>query len=183
MRVLVLLLGLLAGGAHACTVTLFGEIDMKLAQETAASIYACDKQDEFTTLFINSPGGSVVAGGMIVDAIRLAKHPVYTVDIAEAASMAAIIFEAGSKRIMWPHSFLMLHQARLMLSGSPEQVASELKLYGSYVPEYERLIAGKAQITVEQLRKVCADEWYLRADEAVRAHLADEVATEMGVTK
>jgi len=168
------------GACASPIVVMFGEIDEKLAHKVAGQLLDADSNicKEPTTLYIDSPGGDIVAGGMIVDAILLSHRPVDTVNTAEAASMAAIIFEtATGKRIAWPHSTLMLHRARLTLHGSPEQAQSQLAIWSRLLDRYETSIAAKLGMTLDQYRRAADAEIRLLPDEAVKAHLADEVAT------
>ena len=66
---------------------------------------------EEITLYINSLGGDVISGLAVYDFIRLMKSPVRTVCTGTAASMGAILFLAGEKRVMLPHTRL----ARMIL--------------------------------------------------------------------
>ena len=61
--------------------------------------------------YINSPGGSVKDGLAVYDVIRLMKSPVTTICIGMAASMGSILFLAADKRLMLPHSEIMIHDA------------------------------------------------------------------------
>ena len=61
------------------------------------------------TLYINSLGGDVISGLAVYDFIKLMKSPVRTVCTGTAASMGAILFLAGEKRVMLPHTRLLIH--------------------------------------------------------------------------
>ena len=60
-------------------------------------------------VYINSPGGSVSDGMMIYNAIIKSKTKVDTYCVGMAASIAAIIFQAGRFRYMADYSILMFH--------------------------------------------------------------------------
>lgn len=60
-------------------------------------------------ILINSIGGSVMDGMVIYHAIRAAKTHVTTQCIGLAASISAVIFQAGDTRIMNDFGILMLH--------------------------------------------------------------------------
>lgn len=60
-------------------------------------------------VFINSPGGVVMDGYNIYNAILKTKTPVDTYNVGIAASIAGVIFMAGRKRIMADYSQLMMH--------------------------------------------------------------------------
>jgi ATP-dependent protease ClpP protease subunit len=63
------------------------------------------------TLRINSPGGSVDEGIGIYNAIK--DHPAKVTGYVEAAahSIASVILQAADKRVMAPHSRMMIHRA------------------------------------------------------------------------
>lgn len=60
-------------------------------------------------VFINSPGGAVMDGYNIFNAILKTKTPVDTYNVGIAASIAGVIFMAGRKRIMADYSQFMMH--------------------------------------------------------------------------
>ena len=60
-------------------------------------------------LYINTPGGSVVDGFGLIDAVICSKTPIYTINQALCASMGFLIFLAGEKRFTMPHSEFLMH--------------------------------------------------------------------------
>nr|AHB38679.1 clp protease proteolytic subunit [Trithuria filamentosa]AHB38742.1 clp protease proteolytic subunit [Trithuria filamentosa] len=67
-------------------------------------------------LFINSPGGWVIPGIAIFDAVQLGpKGGLYTICIGVAASMASIVLVGGgtNKRAAFPHARIMVHEPRV----------------------------------------------------------------------
>lgn len=66
------------------------------------------------TLYINSPGGSVDEGIGIYNSLRA--HPAKVTAYVEAAahSIASVILQGADRRIMAPHSRMMIHRAQAM---------------------------------------------------------------------
>ncbi len=60
-------------------------------------------------VWVNSPGGVVMDGYNIFNAILKSKTPVDTYNTGIAASIAGVIFMAGRKRIMSDYANLMMH--------------------------------------------------------------------------
>jgi ATP-dependent protease ClpP protease subunit len=60
-------------------------------------------------VYINSPGGVVMDGYNIYNAILKSKTPVDTYNVGIAASIAGVIFMAGRRRIMADYAQLMMH--------------------------------------------------------------------------
>ena len=60
-------------------------------------------------LYINSPGGSVYSGYALISTMQCSKTPIYTVNQGMCASMAFLIFLAGSKRFSMCNSTFLMH--------------------------------------------------------------------------
>ena len=78
---------------------LTGEINDQTANLVIAQLIYLEGKDpdKDITLYINSPGGSVVAGMAIYDTMNYIRCDVCTVCIGMAASMAAILLSSGTK--------------------------------------------------------------------------------------
>ena len=129
------------------------------------------------TLLINSPGGDVTSGLAVYDVMKGLSCPVRTVCLGTAASMAALLFAAGSQRDILPHGRVMIHDP-LILSGNggsalQMQAVSDRLL--KYRKELCTILAHCTGRTLQQIyRKTCKDT-YFDAQEAVAFGLADQV--------
>ena len=136
------------------------------------------------TVYINSPGGEVGSGLAAYDLMHLIEAPVTTICIGEAASMAAILFLAGSERIMFPNSRIMIHDpspAGGSLQGmKPDEVEEKLKDLQKMRDKLCSIIAEKTDKTMEEIRaKTCKDS-YFSAQEALAFGLATKIAERIG---
>nr|YP_009581306.1 clp protease proteolytic subunit [Enemion raddeanum]QBK49371.1 clp protease proteolytic subunit [Enemion raddeanum] len=90
------------------------EIDNELGNQVAGLMLYLDIEDPDPEyyLFINSPGGLIVPGISIFDAIQVVTADVHTICMGIAASMASFILLGGTqtKRIALPHARVMIHQ-------------------------------------------------------------------------
>ena len=70
-----------------------GEVEDNGMNNAAASLLFLNNQSEVEPiyLYINSPGGSVHSGEVLINVMRHIKAPVYTICVGMAASMAAVI--------------------------------------------------------------------------------------------
>ncbi len=110
------------------TLTIFGEIDMKLAQEVTKKLLLMDAEsDDVITIFINSPGGHVESGDTIFDVIRYVKSPVRVVGTGWVASAAALIYVATDleNRYSLPNTRFLLHQPMGGARGQASDIAIE----------------------------------------------------------
>ena len=141
-----------------------------------------DDSGKEITICINSPGGEVVSGLAIYDTIRSLKSPVRTVCIGTAASMGAILFLAGDKREMLPHTEIMIHDPLISgLSGSKK--ALELEKEAVQLMETRAIIAGiiaeRSGHTLDEVYEKTKEDCYLNAQEAadfrIATHIADRI--------
>lgn len=78
--------------------------------EWARELLALDSMGKKTIkCWINSPGGSVVDGWAMYNAMMQVRAKVDTYCIGMAASMSAILFQGGRNRVMMDYSILMYH--------------------------------------------------------------------------
>jgi len=88
-------------------------------------------------MFINSPGGSVIAGLGIYDTMQYIKPDVSTICTGLAASMGAVLMAAGTKgkRTALPHSRVMIHQPLGGMQGQVSDMEISYKLIKSMQKE------------------------------------------------
>ncbi len=90
--------------------------------------------------------------------------------------MCAVIHSYGVKKYMLPHAVLMHHEASISgPGGSPQQNSSELIMWTRCVEGYERHLASVARISLAEFRRHESENWWMLADDAVKAHLADDI--------
>ena len=129
------------------------------------------------TLFINSPGGEVQSGLALYDVMSAISCPVRTVCLGLAASMAALLFIAGDTRDMLPHSRVMIHDP--LIGGGVGGSALSVKARADDLMRIRditaQVIADHTGMTLERVFELTARDTYFEAEEAVAAHLADNV--------
>lgn len=126
-------------------------------------------------LLINSPGGSVLDGVQIVSAVQAATHPVYTVCLQICASMASIIFEMGTKRLMVDRSVLMFHEAAGGLQGPFNQMKTRLNFFNRFVNKMDYEIATRIGLDPDVFRSQLANEIWLDAEDSIKQNYADKL--------
>jgi ATP-dependent protease ClpP protease subunit len=118
-------------------------------------------------VYINSVGGSVVDGMAIYNAILKTKTRCDTYNIGIAASIAAVIFQAGRKRVMSDFSVLMFHYA------SGGDAASLGALNAAMIIMIER--SGMSKAAVKKMLN--NGDTFLSAAQALALNLCDEIET------
>jgi ATP-dependent Clp protease, protease subunit len=89
-------------------------VDDEIANQLIGIMMYLNGEDDSKEMFmyINSPGGSVVAGIAVFDAMQYVGPDVTTICMGMAASMGSFILMGGemTKRIALPHARVMIHQ-------------------------------------------------------------------------
>ena len=154
------------------------QIETKAMDSLIKQLIFLDRQDpeKEIVIYINTPGGEVRSGLAAYDVIKLLKAPVRTVCIGTAASMGAILFMAGDKREMLPHTKLMIHDPApgggSMQGIKPGEMEELLKDLISVRDELCGIIAETTGKPVEEIRRATAKDTYFSAREAVEFGIA-----------
>lgn len=129
------------------------------------------------TMFVNSPGGSVLAGLGIYDTMQYVAPDISTICTGLAASMGAVLLAAGTKgkRTCLKHSRVMIHQP---LGGMQGQV-TEMEIYYKLVKEQQKslydILANHTGKTYDEIERDCDRDNWMTAQEAQAYGLVDEV--------
>ena len=156
-------------------------VDARTSNELIKQLMYLQREDSTKeiTLYINSPGGEVISGLAVYDYISMMTAPVKTVCIGTAASMGAILFLAGKKRMMLPHTRLMIHDPSYShndIGGrKPHEIQHELDKLNETREALARIIAEKTGKTLEEIYEVTADDTYYSAQEAIDFGLATDI--------
>ena len=158
---------------------LSGEITDDTANLIVAQLIYLEGKDpdKDIMMYINSPGGSVVAGMAIYDTMNYIKCDVNTICIGMAASMAAFLLSSGTKgkRYVLPNSEVMIHQP---LGGTQGQ-ASDIKIHADHIlktrAKLNKILAENSGQSIETIERDTDRDNYLDAESAVKYGLADKV--------
>ena len=162
-------------------IELCGQVDAERVNSLIRQLRHLQKQDgrAEVTVFINSPGGEVSSGLALYDVMQAVSCPIRTVCLGMAASMGALLFMAGDKREMLPHSRLMVHDPLIAggITGSALSVKAAADDLMRVREVMGQIIAKHTGKTLEEVLATTATDTYFEADEAVEYGLADRVIT------
>ncbi|MCA9514513.1 MAG: ATP-dependent Clp protease proteolytic subunit [Myxococcales bacterium] len=130
-------------------------------------------------VLINSPGGSVDAGLILIDTMKAVQSPIHCVVESKAYSMAAIILTYCDRRYGFPHSTFMLHEASYGTVGEDPSNRSKLDFLTRYLDMVHEEIARNLGMELKTYRARIRDAWWLLADEAKKINLIDTIITSM----
>lgn len=162
-------------------VVMNGEVTDQMAASITAQLLFLSAEDpkKDITLYITSPGGSVMAGMAIYDTIQYIPNDVVTVCMGYAASMGAFILSGGAKgkRMILPNAEVMIHQP---LGGAKGQ-ATDIQIAAEHIlktkEKLTRIIAENCGRTYEEcLNDMERDNW-MDSDTAIKYGIVDKIIT------
>lgn len=136
-----------------------------------------DDPDKDISLYINSPGGSIVDGMAIYDTMQYIKPDVSTICMGMAASMGAFLLAGGTKgkRLALPNAEIMIHQP---LGGTRGQ-ATDIQIHAEHIIKTkERMNKMLSENTGQPLKKIQKDverDFFMDAQEGKAYGIIDEV--------
>jgi ATP-dependent Clp protease protease subunit len=133
--------------------------------------------DKDSSLYINSPGGSVSAGMAIYDTMQHVKADISTICVGLAASMGAFLLTAGQKgkRYALPNAEIMLHQP----SGGYRGQATDIEIHTRHILRIkENINKILAERTGQKLSRIQTDterDFFMTAEEAKEYGIVDDI--------
>lgn len=152
-----------------------GVIDENNSPEIAKQLLDLGKDAKPITIVINSPGGSVLDGAEIISAMQAAKGPVDTLCVQICASMAAMIHQFGTHRLMIDRSLVMFHPATGGVQGEVDKSYSRLGALKDYIGEMELNVARRSNMSYNDYKFKSGVEWWVSAQNAIKTNVADNI--------
>ena len=155
------------------------EISDQVANVVVAQLLFLKMEDpkKDVHIYINSPGGYITAGQAIYDTMCYLGCPINTYCIGQAASMAAILFAAGTKgkRFALPNSRIVIHQPIGGIGGTASDMAHQAKEILHLKQRNAEILAACCGQSIEKIKADSERDYYMSAREAVDYGIADEV--------
>jgi len=155
-----------------------GAVNQRMSDIVQAQMLFLDSvEQKDITLYINSPGGSVLCGLGIVDLMNYIKSDVVTTNIGMCASMGSVLLSSGTKgkRSSLVYSKVMTHQVSHGTSGNIQDTRINQMEAEKYNYILFKMLAENCGKTIDEVLEFSArDRWY-NSDEAKDFGLIDEV--------
>lgn len=124
-------------------------------------------------IYINSPGGSLLSGFKIINAIRNSgKHVVCIADYA--ASMAFSIFQSCNERYVVEGAIIMQHQASMQVDGKLSEIEGELAFVHKLAKKLNEWDARRIGLSLKDFQDKIEHDWWMFDSEAVEQRAADK---------
>lgn len=162
-------------------VFLWGSIEDQSAQRVTSELFYLDlvnpgKEIKF---YINTPGGSITAGMVIFDMMKMLQSPVTVIVTGMAASMGSILLCGAKKgqRLLFPHATVLIHQPLIM--GRIVAPALDINIHALEMEKQRdimnSILAEASAQPLERIRKDTDRDFYMNAKEAIEYGLADKI--------
>jgi ATP-dependent Clp protease, protease subunit len=157
------------------------QVDDEIANRIVAQLlllFAEDPEAEIR-LYINSPGGSVMAGMAIYDTMQYIECDVATYAMGLAASMGQFLLTAGErgKRYALPHAQILMHQPSAGVGGTESDIAIQAEQFRRHKRVMAELTAEQTGQTVEKITADADRDRWFTAQEALEYGFIDHVVS------
>ena len=121
---------------------------------------------------IMSPGGSVIEGLAIYDALMASDKEIKTLAMGQACSIASIIFMAGDVREVADNAELMVHNAMICAGGNKHELAEMVDQLDEIDQKLIDIYTSRTNLSNEEVIALLDKETFMSADEAVNKGFA-----------
>jgi len=140
--------------------------------------------DSKWTITMNSPGGSVIEGMHLFDALTAyskrggGTHEITMVVRGYALSMAAILLQAVDKRVIGPESYLLIHEVSAAAMGKIGEMKDDMKWYEKICERISTIFVQRSNGKISKTKfksNWTRKDWWLSSDEALALGFVDEI--------
>ncbi len=161
-------------------IILRGGVSTSTTDPLINQLYKLNKSNKKPIWFIiNTSGGYVEAGFRLGAAMKAIDSKIYCIVDSKAYSMGAVLLQHCDYRIMQKYSDIMFHEVSFGVQGNMSFVMSQVKHTQNYVDMFDKEVAHRLGISLKKYRKKALTEWWMTAEQAVRAGVADAVLDEL----
>lgn len=156
-----------------------GEVNRETCDTMNAELLYLDSLDgRDISLYINSPGGSVVDGLSVIDTMNFINSDVSTICMGMAASMGSVLLSNGAKgkRLVLPHSRIMIHQVSSAMKGTVSDMEIEFAETQRCKRDIYNILAKNTGHTFDEIEKLCdRNNWFIGSEAVDELHIADKL--------
>lgn len=167
------------------SIYLWGVVDDRSSKDvvTKLLLLEADNPGKEIKFYISSPGGSVTAGMVVYDTMRMIKSPVSTICMGLAASMGSILLSGGvkGKRLIYPHGEVMIHQPSL--GGHVQGVSADMEIHAEQILRVKnigaKILAENTGQTVERIKRDFERDYWMDAERSIEYGIVDKIVDKL----
>jgi ATP-dependent Clp protease protease subunit len=163
-------------------VGLVGEIDDTVVSRFIQELYVTSVKNNEVTIYIDSPGGDVLSGMRMIDAVDGLRNVRPNLRLKcyaqNAASMAFIFLQTScDQRVVSSFSVLMSHQASLGARGKAGEIETRMLLVRQILNLLDIRVAARLKLSLENYRNIIVNDWWLVGGSAINSKAADALGS------
>jgi ATP-dependent Clp protease, protease subunit len=158
-------------------VNIRGEINNYVANNFIRDIYMMSNKTHDINVYINSPGGSVMAGNKMITMINSLREQDYNINCITdfSASMAFIIMQSCTKRYGLPNVIMMQHQMSLGIKGEINRIDSYLNFLHDVKNELNMMQSKRIGMDYNSFNEQIKDEWWIYGNKNKQFNILDDI--------
>ena len=149
-------------------------------EDSAAEAMDPEYRRPVVRMYINSPGGDLLATMVVCDIMQSSTTPINTYGQACSFSAAGLLLMSGHRRFAWRHSAFLYHAGSMELGGSLTSVHDTMSFYKKYFESVREYVLEITNIDAEEYERRYREEWYMTAKDMLHYGIIDEI---IGVVK
>ena len=158
-----------------------GEIDKDLTNDFISKLLYLDLiNNDDISLYINSPGGNLNEGFALIDAIKISKTPVYTINVGQWSSMSFLIGIPGHKRFSLPSATFLMHDGSSGAFGSTSKVQDCVEFEKRFKNEViKKHVLDHSKMQAVDYDALARVEYYLLPKDALERGFIDKIVDDI----
>ena len=154
-------------------------IDDQVANLVVAQLLFLEAEnpDKDINLYLNCPGGEVMAGLAIYDTMQIIRPRISTICVGRAASMGAVLLAAGTSGLRYalPNSRVMIHQPLGGFQGQASDIAIQAEEILYIKKRLNEILSSHTGRPIEEVEKDTDRDKFLAPSEALAYGLIDRI--------
>ncbi len=130
-------------------------------------------------VYLFNYGGSMDVMWAFIDAMERSTTPVYTVNVGQCGSAAALIFMSGHRRFMMPRATVIIHEGSGQIDGDAVKVLDQADSYRAMLKKMKEFILSKTEIPSSTLSRKKNNDWELDAETCLKYKVCDELVSSL----
>lgn len=151
------------------------DINEDAASQVIKYLAIVDRVQRPITIYMCSSGGSYYDGIAIYDRIKYCQNDTTIIVYGQCFSMASIIFQAATLRVMMPNSCMLIHDGIDAFEGNPNDLDSLAEESKRIRNQSYQIYSERSGLPTDQIKDLCKFDTYLSPERAIALGLADVI--------
>ena len=156
---------------------IYEEIGEKVCRKVIEKLtmYSLFDPYEPIVMYINSPGGSVLAGLAIIDFMRAIPCEIITVINGAAVSMGGLISICGDYRVITENAYWMGHPMKGGAYGDTVTRKDRIEFSAELEHRILKIVKKRTKLKAKDMKKFICGELWLNSEDALAKRVVDKI--------